>query len=547
MSSISFFGESSDVHIYGGEFNQIRGDMFIFDQSRHSSTVNSFNTTNTIQDNVNNNNSQRYRGIANPPQYRRQRSASPRQPDVASHFPHPTVSPAMAMHLQSQQQLPPGSRMKTIDSFNTTNHTMHNVGNDNSLRYGANTVTKQGMCHSNHYSEEPYPKEKRRPSRRHKATYSDGNYDPGTAEDPSSSSPPVPDPRSSGTGRRRRSSPREDHDASEKQMSRASVGPSSMPAHLNWPTQTNQMTESSVNIAPGDVSVMPTVLQVKLEEVLQMALQHAAATGAQNVNRVPEVAINVEEEGEDADEWEDSSSGSEYEELRGNRLNGHNIADGMANLTLNDTLRPAISRVKSAPPLEDASPGPSNHRPPISNPDPRLAESTQDLPAHLRYPFAYTNNSAVPPFSSQYSPRTAPHSKPNIPAGAHPQAHPASPDSSMYGHTRPPTSPMGSRGPNSSTSKPQRQPPGPASPSFDAQSVPKAFGIQPSFIRPHPAGGSVVFNDIRGNYNKTDQSVHNTIVGSGNTTNTLVQDSYNDNSVRSYAAPRPGKEMRYRK
>ncbi|KAF9546379.1 hypothetical protein CPC08DRAFT_379104 [Agrocybe pediades] len=425
----------------------------------------------------------------------------------------------MAMHLQSQQQLPPGSRMKTIDSFNTTNHTMHNVGNDNSLRY-----------------EEPYPKEKRRPSRRHKATYSDGNYDPGTAEDPSSSSPPVPDPRSSGPGRRRRSSPREDHDASEKQMPRASVGPSSMPAHLNWPTQTNQMTESSVNVAPGDVSAMPTVLQVKLEEVLQMALQHVAAT-AQNVNRVPEVVINDEEEGGDVEEWEDSASGSEDEEPRSNRLNGHSIADGMANLTLNDTLRPAISRVKSAPPLEDASPGPSNHRPPISNPDPRLAESTQDLPAHLRYPFAYTNNSAVPPFSSQYSARTAPHSNPNIPAGA--------PDSSMYGHTRPPTSPMGSRGPNSSASKPERQPPGPASASFDAQSVPEAFGIQPSFIKPH--GGNVVFNDIRGNYNKTDRTVHNTIVGSGNTTSTVVQDSHNDNSVRSYAAPRPGKEKRYRK
>ncbi|KAF9555584.1 hypothetical protein CPC08DRAFT_752970 [Agrocybe pediades] len=80
-----------------------------------------------------------------------------------------------------------------------------------------------------------------------------------------------------------------------------------------------------------------------------------------------------------------------------------NIDAEMANLTLNDTLRPAISRVKSAPPPEDASPGNSNHTPPISDPNPKVAESTQDLPAHLRYPFAYAN-SAVPPFSSQYSP-----------------------------------------------------------------------------------------------------------------------------------------------
>ncbi|KAF4611640.1 hypothetical protein D9613_004577 [Agrocybe pediades] len=532
MASASFFGELSNVHIYGGEFNHVRGNVNVYDQSRHSSTVNSFNTTNIVQENVKNNNSQRYRGIANPPQYDRQRSAPQRrQSNAPSYFPPPTVHPAMAMHMHGQEQLPPGSRTNTIDSFNTTNNTKHNVGNDNSLRY-----------------EGPYPKGKRR-SRHQKAAFNDESYDPDRAEGPSSSSSPPPDPRSSGSGRRRRSSPREDRDASEEQMPRASVGPSSMPAHLNRHARMNmmnQMTEGSVNIAPGDVSVMPQVLQVKLTEVIHMALQHAAATAAQDVEGVPEVAIDIEEEGGEMDESDDSWSSSEYEEPRkSGRMSGSNIDAEMANLTLNDTLRPAISRVKSAPPPEDASPGTSGHRPPISNLNPRLAESTQDLPAHIRYPFAYTNNSAVPPFSSQYSPRTAPHSNPNIPAGAHPQAHPASPDSSMFGHTRPPTSPMGSRGPNPSTSNPERQPPGPASPSFSAQSVPEAFGIQPSFIKPH--GGSIIFNDIRGNYNKTDQSVHNTTVGSGNTTHTLVQDSYNDNSVRSYAAPRPVKDKRYRR
>ncbi|KAF9555585.1 hypothetical protein CPC08DRAFT_124242 [Agrocybe pediades] len=227
----------------------------------------------------------------------------------------------------------------------------------------------------------------------------------------------------------------------------------------------------------------------------------AYLTAAQNVDGTPEVAFDVEGEEGEMDESDNLGSSFEYEKPLGNEVNGPNIADGMASLTLNDTLRPAISRVKSAPPLEDTSSETSNHRPPISNPNPRLSESTQELPAHIQYPFKCADP-ALPrlPFQS-----SSPYTDPD-------------------GYARPDLNP--------STSKPERQPLGPASPSSGAQSVPEAFGIKPSFIKPPPSGGNIVFNDINGDYSKTDQSVHNTFLNSGNTANTLVLDSYNDNSVR---------------
>jgi hypothetical protein len=56
---------------------------------------------------------------------------------------------------------------------------------------------------------------------------------------------------------------------------------------------------------------------------------------------------------------------------------------------------------------------------------------------------------------------------------------------------------------------------------------------------PPPPPSGPVFNTIHGNYNKFDQSVHSTNIRSGNTHGVLIQDSYNDNSVKSYA-PEPG-------
>ncbi|KAF4620593.1 hypothetical protein D9613_000008 [Agrocybe pediades] len=185
-----------------------------------------------VQENVNNDNSQQYCGIANPRQHHRQQSVPQRQPNAASYFPQPSFHPALAMHMQSQEQLPIGNSTETRDSFNTTNNTKQNVGNDSSSSLRYEGPDRQGR------------------SRRRKEPY-----------------------------------------------------PSSMPAHFNGHTQLNQMAQGSVNVAPGDVSAMP--------QVMQMALQPPAATAAQDVDEVPTVAIDVEKEDGELDELDDSGSSFE--------------------------------------------------------------------------------------------------------------------------------------------------------------------------------------------------------------------------------------------
>ena len=53
---MAFFSGASNVKITGGEFNEVRGNYIVYDQSRHHSNVNSFNTTNhSIVDSANDN------------------------------------------------------------------------------------------------------------------------------------------------------------------------------------------------------------------------------------------------------------------------------------------------------------------------------------------------------------------------------------------------------------------------------------------------------------------------------------------------------------
>ena len=42
---VGFFSGLSHVKITGGEFNEVRGDYFVYDQSRQHSTVNTMNRT----------------------------------------------------------------------------------------------------------------------------------------------------------------------------------------------------------------------------------------------------------------------------------------------------------------------------------------------------------------------------------------------------------------------------------------------------------------------------------------------------------------------
>ncbi len=57
---MTFFQGATDVKINGGEFTVVNGNYTVFDQSRHTSNVNSFNTTNSTILGSYNDNSQRY-------------------------------------------------------------------------------------------------------------------------------------------------------------------------------------------------------------------------------------------------------------------------------------------------------------------------------------------------------------------------------------------------------------------------------------------------------------------------------------------------------
>jgi hypothetical protein len=58
---MSLFQGVSNVKITGGEFNEVCGNLIVYDQSRHHLNVNSFNTTNHTVLKSGNNNSKVYR------------------------------------------------------------------------------------------------------------------------------------------------------------------------------------------------------------------------------------------------------------------------------------------------------------------------------------------------------------------------------------------------------------------------------------------------------------------------------------------------------
>ena len=92
--------------------------------------------------------------------------------------------------------------------------------------------------------------------------------------------------------------------------------------------------------------------------------------------------------GYDSGEESEDKADKEQERQRAKRIRELSIASGMANLTLNDQLRPALSRVKSSPSLLPPVPEEENSfNPSFYAAGPRRAESTEDLPAHIRYPF----------------------------------------------------------------------------------------------------------------------------------------------------------------
>lgn len=176
----------------------------------------------------------------------------------------------------------------------------------------------------------------------------------------------------------------------------------------------------------------------------------------------------------------------------------------MSNMSLDED-RPAYSRVKSDP-QNPYHPSPASAHPASpSNLGSVRPETVPVLPAHMQQPFFMPPNPAaptsgpyaayapapIPPWNGQYPPAASPSS------AQHQSPHPATPQAAP--HTQ-----GGSNGPP---------------------------------MAPPPRRSGPTFNTIHGDYTKVDQSVHSTNIGSGNSHNTLIQDSYNDNSVKSYAQP----------
>ena len=210
----------------------------------------------------------------------------------------------------------------------------------------------------------------------------------------------------------------------------------------------------------------------------------------------------VQEQTAPSEEEEDNS---DEEEQDPETMAPVSITTGMSNMSLDED-RPAYSRVKSDP----QNPYPTSAHPASpSNLDSVRPESVPVLPEHMQQPFFMPPNPAastsgpyaayapapIPSWNDQHPPAASPSS------AQHQSPHPATPQTAPYTQG-------GSDGP---------------------------FGGPP--MSPPPRRSGPTFNTIHGDYTKVDQSVHSTNIGSGNTHNTIIQDSYNDNSVRSYAQP----------
>ncbi|CAA7271815.1 unnamed protein product [Cyclocybe aegerita] len=134
----AFFENAKNVSIRGGTFNVVSGGMQVFDNSRHTTNIDSFNTRSSVVQGSHNDNSQRYHGTGPhllPPSMGRDRPRSAGS-DSGSQPIHPLPPPSAHPALMNPENMPPGSRTYTQDSFNTTNQHADNVHNNNSQEYG---------------------------------------------------------------------------------------------------------------------------------------------------------------------------------------------------------------------------------------------------------------------------------------------------------------------------------------------------------------------------------------------------------------------------
>ncbi|KIM38275.1 hypothetical protein M413DRAFT_448010 [Hebeloma cylindrosporum] len=354
--------------------------------------------------------------------------------------------------MMQPEYLPPGSRTRNVDSFNSRNETISNVSNDNSMEHGIPTRRKR----------------KRRPALR-------------------------------------REDDDEDEDEDARPQRSAARGPASNP-HFPFNQRPaygpSAFSTMSANFAPGQVQGMGDAMQNTFDTLMRQAFEQT-----------------VPEREEEDSVSEEESTEEEEEEAQDPRMT--TPTNGMSNLSLDED-RPAYSRVKSDPQNPYPHPTGTASSP---NQEPARSESLPVLPEHMRQPFAMPPNriaatsgpyaryapASIPPWNGHHGQQSTapatPEPQPSIPSA------PPGPAPGAY------AAPQG-EAPNGAYASARMAPPPPPPP--------------PAPRRPGP-----VFNTIHGDYTKVDQTVHSTNIGSGNTHNMVIQDSFNDNSAKSYAPPAP--------
>ncbi|KAF9477012.1 hypothetical protein BDN70DRAFT_922872 [Pholiota conissans] len=445
-----FFKDATNVKINGGEFNVINGNYTVFDQSRHSTNVNSFNTTNNTTIGSHNDNSRQYYNASGRP------LASPAGPNPGAsrgndapsddYFPPPPSHP----FLGGATNLPPGSTVENTDSFQVTHNIVDGSFNDNSRAYDVPlsapprprkpNVGPQANPFNQQYGQTPHA----HPPDQSRDQYTSSM---GTAYN------------SNGTG-----GPNQFRTGHYSPYSRNYNGRYYRPGQHVSGTYSSYGPYSIANHNPGDIVYMtPDVGQMIKETVARLTGPDPSTPPNPNdQTRSVESQRRTEiTEGSDSS-TDDETEISDPPEMR-----------GTTNVSAVDATNPAFSHVKSDPQL------------PLPIPSSISETMNRVIPMH--------SGTAPPSFSSQ---EVA-------------QEHSASSSGSS------------SRIPQHSATLP----------SESHQSTLRQFGLDndPKAVQ------SAVFNTYHGDVQKVDQRHHYSNFASGNQHNTLVKNSYNDNSIQSYA------------
>ncbi|KAF8167137.1 hypothetical protein B0H34DRAFT_680413 [Crassisporium funariophilum] len=333
----TFFQNAKNVKVTGGEFNIVHGNYTVFDQSRHTTNLDSYNTLNNNLLNAHNDNSKHYRG-----KNARSRERPDDLPPSTSHAPEnpPQAMPPIMPHAMMQPQPSlPGGRTTNIGAFNITNTKLQNVNNDNSMHdyrggqppMASRRAGGRGTSSRTSNAQDEY----------------DGDQDPMSVI-PSKSRHPT-----SRTGKTQFQSPQ------------SSVAPFSkgFPQH-----QTHAAVQS------GQVQSMSPSMRQLFDTLMQRVKRE---TGPQPGD---EEYSDEEQEGSGSDDRHDASAAHARDTLDA----------GMSALSLNDAQRPPFSHVKSDPQLPLPTNTSGMYPSPNAYADPMIAQNAAPYPARVVPIHSYT-------------------------------------------------------------------------------------------------------------------------------------------------------------